>query len=799
VDNPPRSIPLERRLPLLIFGLLAFVLAISLFVSYFEIRVAAESSSRDRLTSLSQVIGSMVQQQVAGRLTIMHRIAADTSVVSTLRSPNRPPSAAATKAMSTLVAPSDSLTPVRLLTADGQPIGEMHLDTPADEERFRTEIRSLSGSADSSHVGNWYSANGHASFWMAVPVRQNGQVLGYVAQERRLSNNPRALEPFRDLIGKDIELYFRNATDSTWVDLTGATTPPPAVKSSDSVAVFDHGRKGAVLASTSPVRGTPFLITVEYPMTQLLARPRATMRALLVIAMLLAVLGALIAWLISRQLTRPLVELTGAAEAMAEGEYAQRVRPAGSDEIGRLGAAFNRMAEQVEVSSRASDDAVVRLTYSAATQEFLAEASRILAESLSDQTLLADLARYCVPTLSDYCSIYVVDDDGSIRRVETEHYDATKRDAVRDLVTRYPPRLAEPGQVSDVIRWQKPMLIPRLDPASVRASAPDDATAKLIDLIGPTAFMCVPLITRGRALGAMSFTMTDSGRTFSQDDLELGMELARRTAVAIDNSFIYKRSLQLRLEAEAASSAKSDFLAKMSHEIRTPINAMMGYAELLEMGISGPVSDAQARQLSRIRASGEHLTSLVNEILDLAKIEAGRMAVDPTLGIAGEAVEAALGLIRPQASAKTVHVVNKVSAEAPIRYLGDPQRVQQILTNLLSNAVKFTPTGGTVVIRAGTGKRHGLPDTGPNTEWTCIAVEDTGIGIAADDLERIFQPFVQVENGYTRAHGGTGLGLTISRSLAQMMGGGLDVESTAGDGSRFTLWLPSPSASGVAA
>jgi hypothetical protein len=177
VDNPPRSIPLERRLPLLIFGLLAFVLAISLFVSYFEIRVAAESSSRDRLTSLSQVIGSMVQQQVAGRLTIMHRIAADTSVVSALRSPNRPPSAAATKAMSTLVAPSDSLTPVRLLTADGQPIGEMHLDTPADEERFRTEIRSLSGSADSSHVGNWYSANGHASFWMAVPVRQNGQVL----------------------------------------------------------------------------------------------------------------------------------------------------------------------------------------------------------------------------------------------------------------------------------------------------------------------------------------------------------------------------------------------------------------------------------------------------------------------------------------------------------------------------------------------------------------------------------------------------------------------------------------------
>src|SRR6185295_11603244 len=136
-----------------------------------------------------------------------------------------------------------------------------------------------------------------------------------------------------------------------------------------------------------------------------------------------------------------------------------------------------------------------------------------------------------------------------------------------------------------------------------------------------------------------SFTMTDSGRAYSEEELEMAMELARRTAVGIDNALIYRRSLALRLEAEAASSAKSDFLAKMSHEIRTPINAMMGYAELLEMGISGPVSASQAKQLSRIRASGEHLTSLVNEILDLAKIEAGRMAVEPTNALAAEAIE----------------------------------------------------------------------------------------------------------------------------------------------------------------
>jgi signal transduction histidine kinase len=276
------------------------------------------------------------------------------------------------------------------------------------------------------------------------------------------------------------------------------------------------------------------------------------------------------------------------------------------------------------------------------------------------------------------------------------------------------------------------------------------------------------------------------------------MDLSRRTAVAIDNAVIYRRSIALRLEAEAASNAKSDFLAKMSHEIRTPINAMMGYAELLEMGISGPVTDGQSKQLSRIRVSGEHLTSLVNEMLDLAKIEAGRMVVEPVNAITGEAAEAALALIRPQATAKGVDLAPAVEGNPRTPYIGDPQRVQQILMNLLSNAVKFTAAGGSVSMRCGShlGRGPGAPDM--SVEWACITVEDTGVGIAGQDLDRIFQPFVQVENGYTRVHGGTGLGLTISRSLAQMMGGDIAVDSVAGTGSRFTLWLPSPTSSQLA-
>jgi signal transduction histidine kinase len=286
--------------------------------------------------------------------------------------------------------------------------------------------------------------------------------------------------------------------------------------------------------------------------------------------------------------------------------------------------------------------------------------------------------------------------------------------------------------------------------------------------------------------------MTDSGRAFTPEDMNLAMELARRTAVAIDNALIYRRSLALRLEAEAASSAKSDFLAKMSHEFRTPINAMIGYAELLEMQIAGPITPAQARQLARVRASGEHLTGLVNEILDFAKIEAGGMRVEPANGLASDAVDAALALIRPQAAHKGVELDGKPENGTRVEYLGDPQRVQQVLTNLLSNAVKFTPSGGRISVRWTAVERPttSLPEGGPM--WASIAVEDTGVGISPSDMDRVFDPFVQLDEGYTRSQGGTGLGLAISRKLAEMMGGSITVESAPGKGSRFTLWLPSP-------
>ena len=242
-----------------------------------------------------------------------------------------------------------------------------------------------------------------------------------------------------------------------------------------------------------------------------------------------------------------------------------------------------------------------------------------------------------------------------------------------------------------------------------------------------------------------------------------------------------------RDEAEEANRSKSEFLATMSHEIRTPINAVIGYTDLLMMELEGPLTPGQRTQLERVGFSSRHLTGLVDQLLDFARIEAGSLRVDRRVASPGDAISAAVTVLGPEASRKGV-ALSAESADG-LRYQGDPQRVDQILLNLVSNAVKFTEPGGRAAIRV-VAREGTLPATGAAGSWVCLRVEDTGIGIAPDQVERIFEPFVQVESGYTRRHGGAGLGLAISRRFARWMGGDLTVESTPGAGSAFTLWLP---------
>jgi signal transduction histidine kinase/DNA-binding response OmpR family regulator len=371
------------------------------------------------------------------------------------------------------------------------------------------------------------------------------------------------------------------------------------------------------------------------------------------------------------------------------------------------------------------------------------------------------------------------------------------------------------------LRWERfPAHAPAPAAAAVRTGesyfleSHEDVCARfgeLADLwarLGTQALASVPLTVAGETVGAMTFTFT-APRAFPPEDRDFFLTLARQAALALERARLFgaltrEREAALaarteaeaaRVEAEAAAAAKGQFLATMSHELRTPINAQIGYTQLLDMGVAGPLTAEQRDYLSRLGRSSSHLLGLINDILDFSKIEAGQLTVQPEEGWTGTAMDAALDLARPLADARALRLVDERPGALGVAYVGDEQRVRQVLVNLLSNAVKFTEPGGTITLRCGTVQEApagtALHGGGP---WAFVKVTDTGIGISLDQFPRIFEPFHQVESGHTRRQGGTGLGLAISRRLARVMGGDLTADSTLGGGSTFTLWLPATAA-----
>ncbi|MEO6527788.1 MAG: ATP-binding protein, partial [Gemmatimonadaceae bacterium] len=271
---------------------------------------------------------------------------------------------------------------------------------------------------------------------------------------------------------------------------------------------------------------------------------------------------------------------------------------------------------------------------------------------------------------------------------------------------------------------------------------------------------------------------------------------AERERLLADAQTARGQAESARAEAEAANRAKSEFLAVMSHELRTPLNAIGGYAELMEMGIRGPVTEQQREDLHRLQSSQRHLLGLINEVLNYARLETGTVRYDLAVVHLRAALLGAEALVAPQARAKGL-VLDVADFPAELAVVADAEKLRQIVVNLLSNAIKFTERGGRVELRCDDTSRDGVALASAN-EFSAeelerpirIEVRDTGIGIPADQLDRIFEPFVQVRADLTRTAEGTGLGLAISRDLARGMNGELTVESEVGVGTTFFLTLP---------
>ena len=289
--------------------------------------------------------------------------------------------------------------------------------------------------------------------------------------------------------------------------------------------------------------------------------------------------------------------------------------------------------------------------------------------------------------------------------------------------------------------------------------------------VGP--MLVAPLIAHDVILGVLAVTRDSGEAPFSQREAHRLRAIADYAALALWKS-------ELLEQAQAADRAKSRFLATVSHELRTPLTALAGYEELLVDQVIGPLSENQLDVLERMRSVTQHLASVIEEVLAFSSLDEGREVVRPTDFLAADLVRAIAAVVEPLARQKHLALTTRIP-ETPVRMTSDLDKVRKVLVNLAGNAVKFTDAGEVrLELTAQNGK-------------VSFTVRDTGIGIARRDIERLFQPFAQLDTGLTRRHGGTGLGLYISRSLAELLGGRIEVESEPTKGSAFTLVLPTHS------
>ena len=301
---------------------------------------------------------------------------------------------------------------------------------------------------------------------------------------------------------------------------------------------------------------------------------------------------------------------------------------------------------------------------------------------------------------------------------------------------------------------------------------------KLALAMGYKAGLFVPLLREGKAIGCLTILRAQAGE-FTEREVSLAQTFADQAVIAIENARLFHEIQDKSRQLEIANQHKSEFLANMSHELRTPLNAIIGFSEVLLERMFGELNEKQDDYLKDIFNSGKHLLSLINDILDLSKIEAGRMELDLGDFDAAQALANAMTLVRERAQTHGIGLTLETDKRVG-EICADERKFKQILLNLLSNAVKFTPDGGTVVVRAG------QIDGGIQ-----VTVCDTGVGISAEDQLVVFEEFKQVGRHYTNKHEGTGLGLALTRRFVELHGGTLRVESEPGVGSTFTFTLPS--------
>ncbi|MBZ4421747.1 ATP-binding sensor histidine kinase [Myxococcus sp. RHSTA-1-4] len=417
---------------------------------------------------------------------------------------------------------------------------------------------------------------------------------------------------------------------------------------------------------------------------------------------------------------------------------------------------FEELKVEVEERRRAEE-----------TVRFLSESSLVLAESLDYPTTLERVARLAVPFLADTCMVDVVEPEGRIRRVAVAHVEPEKEGLLRELREKYPPDWDSPQPAALALRSGRPYLLSKVAEAEILATCRDARHVELIRGLGLRTGMAVPLVARGKTVGAITFGLSAPGREYGEADLELAQELARRAALFIDNARLYG-------ESQEAIRLREEFLTVAAHELYTPLTSLKLAVQGLRRRAGPSLPESLASPVQSAERQMQRLTRLVGELLDVSRIQSGRLHLNlEEVDLAALVRE---GAERFQEGLEQAGCPLRLRAEGPVVGRWDRTRLEQVVTNLLSNALKFgagKPIEVTVEEREGRAR---------------LVVRDYGIGISAERLPHIFGRFERAVSA--REYGGLGLGLYIVREILSALGGSVRVESTPGSGTTFTVELP---------
>jgi signal transduction histidine kinase len=409
------------------------------------------------------------------------------------------------------------------------------------------------------------------------------------------------------------------------------------------------------------------------------------------------------------------------------------------------------------------------LTQSVEQLTALGEVSRAVSSTLDVETVLDTIVSRASQLAGGAgCSIFEYDEAAEQFELRAAHHDDPE---FVEALRAAPLRKGE-GLMGRAAEMREPIQIPDITQPGAYQSSVRDTLVRF----GYRALLSVPLLREDQIIGSLSFNRKAPGE-FPPEVVDVLKTFATQSALAIQNARLFREIADKSAQLEAASRHKSEFLANMSHELRTPLNAIIGFSEILAEKMFGDINEKQTEYLQDILESGRHLLSLINDILDLSKIEAGRMELEWAEFNLPNALENALILVRERASRRGIRLGHTID-ERLGAIGGDERKVKQVLLNLLSNALKFTPEGGRVDVRADL-----------NNDVAEVSVTDTGVGIAPADQDAVFEEFRQVGTADKKAEG-TGLGLALSRKFIELHGGKIWVKSQVGTGSTFIFTLP---------